>query len=45
VDLAYAVSLAGVVEDTLGRSGLTGIDVGHDADVAGESEISACHPT
>ncbi len=34
VHLADLVRLAGVVEDTLGRSRLTGIDVGHDADVA-----------
>ncbi len=34
VDLADLVRLAGVVEDALGRRRLTGIDVGHDADVA-----------
>jgi len=26
---------AGVVEDTLGGGGLTGIDMGHDTDVSG----------
>jgi hypothetical protein len=31
--LADFMRLAGVVEDTLGRSRLTGIDVGHDADI------------
>jgi hypothetical protein len=34
MDFADLVGLAGVVEDTLGRGGLAGIDVGHDADVA-----------
>ena len=34
VNLADLVGLAGVVEDALGRGGLAGIDVGHDADVA-----------
>ena len=34
VDLADLVGLAGVVEDALGSGGLTGIDVGHDADVS-----------
>ena len=29
------VSLTGVVQDTLGRSRLAGIDVSHDADVPG----------
>ena len=33
VHLADFVRLAGVVEDALGRSRLTGIDVGHDADI------------
>src|SRR5581483_5730632 len=38
VDLADLVGLAGVVEDPLGRRGLAGVDVRHDADVprAGE---------
>jgi hypothetical protein len=31
--LADTVRNAGVKEDALGRSGLAGIDVGHDADV------------
>jgi len=35
VDLTDLVVLAGVEEDALGRRRLTGIDVGHDADVAG----------
>ena len=34
VDLAHLVGATGVVEDALGRGGLPGIDVGHDADVA-----------
>ncbi len=34
VHLADLVRLAGIVEDALGRSRLTGIDVGHDADIA-----------
>ena len=34
VDLADLVGLAGVVQDALGRGRLTGVDVGHDADVA-----------
>ena len=37
--------LARVVEDALGRGGLAGIDVGHDADVAGilERSFLRCH--
>ena len=35
VNLTDLVGLAGVVEDALGSGGLAGIDVGHDADVAG----------
>ena len=38
VDLADLVADAGVEEDALGRRGLAGIDVGHDADVAGALE-------
>ena len=38
VHLTNLVALAGVEEDPLGRGGLTGIDVGHDADVAGSFE-------
>ncbi|EAQ30599.1 hypothetical protein NAP1_07465 [Erythrobacter sp. NAP1] len=34
VHFADLVGLAGVVEDTLGRGGLAGIDVRHDADIA-----------
>ena len=34
MDLADLMRLAGVVEDALGRGGLAGIDVRHDADVA-----------
>ena len=33
MDLSDAVRLSGIEKDTLRRSGLTGIDVGHDADV------------
>ena len=42
VDLAHLVGAAGVVEDPLGRRGLTRVDVGHDPDVAGlfESEVT-----
>jgi len=35
VNLAYTMHLAGVVQDPLGGGGLTGIDVSHDADIAG----------
>ena len=35
VDLADLVGAAGVEEDALGRRRLTGVDVGHDPDVAG----------
>ena len=38
VDLADLVGDAGVEEDPLGGRGLAGIDVGHDADVAGALE-------
>jgi hypothetical protein len=34
MDFADLVGLAGVVEDTLSRRGLAGIDVGHDAEIA-----------
>src|SRR5206468_10265837 len=34
MDFADLMRLAGVVEDALGRRGLAGIDVRHDADVA-----------
>jgi hypothetical protein len=33
VDLAHLVRDAGVKEDSLGRRRLTGINVGHDADI------------
>ena len=33
MDLSDAVRPAGIEQDALRRSGLTGIDVGHDADV------------
>ena len=39
VDLTDLVGLAGVVQDALGRGGLTGVDVGHDADVAGVGKL------
>ena len=39
VHLADLVRLARVVQDALGRGGLAGIDVGHDADVAGMSQV------
>ena len=34
VDFTDLVALAGVVEDALGRGGLAGVDVRHDADIA-----------
>lgn len=43
VHLADLVGLARVEKDSLGRSGLTGIDVGHDTDIAGIMQISGCH--
>jgi hypothetical protein len=43
VGFADAVILSGVEKNALGRGGLAGIDVRHDADVAGESKISVCH--
>ena len=45
VDLTDLVGLAGVVEDALRRGGLTGVDVGHDADVAEVLELvlNLCH--
>ena len=39
VNLADLVGLARVVEDALRRGGLAGIDVGHDADVAGFGKL------
>ena len=39
VHLADLVRLARVVQDTLGSGGLTGIDVGHDAEVTREFQI------
>jgi hypothetical protein len=33
VDLSDAVRLSRIEQDALGRSGLAGIDVGHNADV------------
>ena len=38
MDLAHLVALAGVVEDTLGKRGLAGVDVSHDPDVPGGGE-------
>ena len=43
VHLTDPVRLARVEQDTFGRGGLAGIDVGHDADVAGECKISSSH--
>ena len=42
VDLADLVADAGVEEDALGGRGLAGIDVGHDADVAGAARGVRC---
>jgi hypothetical protein len=42
--LADTVGLAGIEQNTLGSCGFSGIDVGHDADIAGKSEIVLlCH--
>ena len=45
VDLTDLVGLARVVQDSLGGRGLTGIDVGHDADIAHvlERVLALCH--
>ena len=43
VGLTNLVGLAGVVQDALGRGGLTGIDVCHDADVADVPEVCIGH--
>jgi hypothetical protein len=38
------MGLTGVEQDTLGRSGLTGIDVSHDADIPSMlKRILSCH--
>ena len=39
MDLTDLVGLTGVVKNTLGRGGLTGIDVSHDADVTGIGKL------
>ena len=39
VNLADLVGLAGVVQNALGRGGLTSVDVRHDADVAGLGKV------
>ena len=42
--LTDLVVLAGVEQDALGGGGLTGIDVGHDAEVSGIFQrILSCH--
>jgi hypothetical protein len=42
--LADLVGLAGVIQDALGRRGLAGVDMRHDAEVAIALErIFACH--
>ena len=43
VNLTDLVCLAGVVQNAFRCGGLTGIDVGHDADVACVFKISLCH--
>src|SRR5690606_24996121 len=44
VDFADLVGLAGVVENTLGRGGLAGVDVRHDTEIAIAFErMAACH--
>ena len=44
VNLADLVSLPRIIEDTLARRGLAGVDMGHDADVSGICQVS-CHLT
>jgi hypothetical protein len=39
MNLSHAMGTTGIIQDALGRSGLTGIDVGHDADVPGIFQI------
>ena len=43
MNLTDLVRLARVVQDTLGSGGFTGIDVGHDADVASMLQRSLSH--
>jgi hypothetical protein len=45
VDLTDLVVDTGVEQDALGRGGLAGVDVGHDADVAdlGQVVLGQCH--
>jgi hypothetical protein len=43
MDLTDLVRSAGVVEDTLGRGRLTGVDMGDDADVTRALKILVCH--
>ena len=43
VNLTDLVGLTGVEKDTLGRGGLTGIDVGHDTDVTSQVEVLLSH--
>jgi hypothetical protein len=44
MDFAQLVGAAGIVQDALGRSGLTGIDVSSDADIPHSFErYSAWH--
>jgi len=39
------VRLSRIIQDPLGRSRLSGIDVGHDTDIPGEAKVSLCHST
>ena len=43
VNFSNLVDFTSVIENTLGRGSLTGIDVSHNADVSGEFKISLCH--
>ena len=43
VNFTDFVSLTGVEKDTLGRGGLSGIDVGHDTDVTSQVEVLLSH--
>ena len=42
VNLADLVGTAGVEEDTVSSSRLTGVDVGHDTDITGVWEVVGC---
>jgi hypothetical protein len=39
MNLSHAMGTTGIKQNTLCRSGLTGIDVGHDSDVSGIFQV------